>query len=200
MNCFKKSFGALAAILVLSASPAISQEEDATTQPPADAPEQELSLEDAPPPIQAAARLLAIVSAIDEDAELAPNGATFTVEEVQVTLLFDVNAERMRLYAPVRPAAGLDTDDLERLMQANFDSALDARYAIARGALWSSFMHPLTSLTDQDFISGVSQTVSLVKTYGSTFSSSESVFRGGDSTDEVEKLIEERLSDGAKEI
>ncbi len=31
-------------------------------------------------------------------------------------------------------------------MQANFDTALDARYAIAKGALWSTFIHPLSDL------------------------------------------------------
>jgi len=39
-------------------------------------------------------------------------------------------------------------------MQANFDSALDARYAIAKGKLWSAFIHPLSELNEEQFFSG----------------------------------------------
>ena len=88
---------------------------------------------------------------------------------------------------------------LLRLMQANFDSALDARYAIAQGALWSTFIHPLSSINDEDFVSGLGQTVNLVLTYGSSFASGGVVFGGGDSQVEQNQLIEE-LQDRTKEI
>ena len=49
----------------------------------------------------------------------------------------------------------LDPEVYLRLMQANFDSALDARYAVVRGVLWSAFLHPLGSLNDSQFLKGV---------------------------------------------
>jgi hypothetical protein len=82
-------------------------------------------------------------------------------------------------------------------MQANFDSALDARYAIAKETLWSAYIHPLSTLSDEDFLSGLGQTVNLVDTFGSSFSSGSSTFIGGDSSGLKEKeLIKELLKKG----
>lgn len=57
-------------------------------------------------------------------------------------------------------------EELLRLLQANFDSALDARYAVARGILWAVYIHPLSALTDREFLPGLGQTVNIVRTYG----------------------------------
>ncbi|MEO0425337.1 MAG: hypothetical protein AAF184_23575, partial [Pseudomonadota bacterium] len=69
---------------------------------------------------------------------------------------------------------------LRRLLQANFDTALDARYAIARDTLWATFIHPLSPLTEDQLLSAISQTLSIALTYGSTFSSGVWAFGGGD--------------------
>ena len=53
-------------------------------------------------------------------------------------------------------------------------------YAIAQGAVWSAFIHPLSALDEREFFSGMGQTMSLVVTYGSTFSSGALTFSGGD--------------------
>ena len=65
-------------------------------------------------------------------------------------------------------------------MRANFDSALDARYALRDGQLWSVYLHPLPTLTRTDFESGLGQVLSLAHTFGTTFSSGEFRFGGGD--------------------
>ena len=124
------------------------------------------------------------------------NGALFTVEDVQLQLVFDLNADRMRLLTPIAPADDIPAADLVRMMQANFDSALDARYGIAQGALWATFIHPLASLTMDDFASGIGQTVNLVRTYGTTYSSGALVFGGGDSAEENRQLIDELVQRG----
>ena len=173
------------------AEPPTTQEEPA----PESSPEEEVL-----PTVEAAAALLAIVTAIDEDARLTANGATFTIDDTMVTLVFDVNADRMRLFSQIRPSDGLSGPQLRRLMQANFDTALDARYAIAQGQLWSTFMHRLTSLTQEDFVSALAQTVTLVKTFGTTFSSGAMSFGGGDSNAEIQKLLDRILRDDEEEI
>ena len=180
-------------ILVLPLSALAQVADDAPTEEQVpDAPEAE---RDFPPTIPAAARLLEIVATIDENAQLAANGATFTIDETVVTLVFDLNADRMRLFSQIAPSDGLSGPQLRRLMQANFDTALDARYAIAQGQLWSTFIHPLTSLTQNDFVSALAQTVTLVKTYGTTYSSGAMSFGGGDSTAEIQKLLEQLLKE-----
>ena len=162
-------------------------------------PESAPDAEDAPPTVTAAIDLLTVVTMIDEDASITGNGATFEVDGTPVTLVFDVNADRMRLFTRVASSDGLSGAQLKRLMQANFDTALDARYAIAGGLVWSTYMHPLVSLSQDDFVSAIAQTVTLVRTYGTTFSSGALSFGAGDSNAEIQKLLE-GLLDGETDI
>ena len=183
---------------LLWALPASTSFAQGTTDDPTESSEPNTPSKDTevPATVTAAAQLLGIVTTIDEEAQITANGATFTIDEVTVTLVFDVNADRMRLFAQVIPSDALSSRALQRVMQANFDTALDARYAIAQGILWSTYMHRLTSLTQDDFVSGLAQTVTLVKTYGTTFSSGAMSFGGGDSNAEIQKLLESLLDDG----
>ena len=159
------------------------------------APESPEENTEVPPTVQAASALLGIVATIDEDMQFTGNGATFTIDETVVTLVFDINADRMRLFSQIGASDGLSGPQLRRLMQANFDTALDARYAIAQGQLWATFIHPLTSLAQDDFVSALAQTVTLVKTYGTTYSSGGMSFGGGDSNAEIQKLLERLLEE-----
>ena len=78
-----------------------------------------------------------------------------------------------------------------RLMQANFDSALDARYAVAQGRLWGVFIHPLSPLERDQFLSGIAQTINLARTYGQTYSGGANVFGGGD----LNRIYQDLLDD-----
>jgi len=149
--------------------------------------------------VEAAARLRDIVQRIDPGAKLLANGASFRVEGVPVTLVYDINADRMRIMTAAASINDIDTDQLIRLMQANFDSALDARYALAQGVLWSTFIHPLSTLSSDEFGSGLGQTVNLITTFGSSYSSGALIYGGGDSNEQQRVLIEE-LQDKSKDI
>jgi hypothetical protein len=133
-------------------------------------------------------RLAAILSAIDPEAVIEARGITLTVASVPVTVIVDPNANRMRILVPISSAETLSEAELMRLMQANFDSALDARYAIANNRLWSTFIHPLAELQGDQLISGLAQTVTLAQTYGDTYSSGALVFGGGDTRSLIEEL------------
>ena len=201
MSDYRPLFTALilSAALGLTTPVAIAQDADSSVLGVEDAapdaePEPTAPSDDVPETITAAAGMLAVIMAIDEDARLTGNGATFTLEETTVTFVVDVNANRMRLFAQIAPSDALSGPQLRRLMQANFDTALDARYAIAQGQLWSTFIHPLTSLSQDDFVSAIAQTVTLVKTYGTTYSSGGMSFGGGDSNAEIQKRLESLLN------
>ena len=201
----QRQFGLTLATLLVGTlwamPPAPAQAQETSPESKEDlAPDAAPETDEFPATVEAAAGLLAIVTAIDEDARLTGNGATFTIDETTVTLVFDVNADRMRLFSQIRPGDGLSGPQLRRLMQANFDTALDARYAVAQGQLWSTFMHRMTTLTHEDFVSALAQTVTLVKTYGTTFSSGAMSFGGGDSTAEIQKLLDRILKDDGEEI
>jgi len=77
-----------------------------------------------------------------------------------------------------------------RMLQANYDSALDARYATAQGLIWSVFVHPLSSLAEEFLASAIGQVHTAAETFGTTFSSGELIYGGGDSQEQLEELQE----------
>jgi len=145
-------------------------------------------------------RLDELIRHLDSNAEGKLGYWTFTIENVSVQVVTDENANRMRIVSPIIKAHNLDQDALHRLMQANFDTVLDARYAIANGILWSTFLHPLESLDDEGFLIGLGQTVNAVITYGSTYSSGLLSFQGGDSQTILRRDLIKKLKRKGKEI
>ena len=104
--------------------------------------------------------------------------------------------------APIGVVEELDPELLHVLLQANYDRALDARYAMRNKELWAVVVHPLATLATDDLPSMFDQVVMLVKNTGTTFSSTELVFRSfpddvvlepeEDDEDEEEEEREER--------
>lgn len=142
-------------------------------------------------------RLSKLIKRLDNKAEGQPGFWTLTINGKAIRVITDEKANRMRIISPVVKSDEIKKETLYRLMQANFDTALDARYAIAKGIVWSSYLHPLESLTDEEFIIAVGQVVNLVESYGTSFSSGLLFFGGGDSKDlQRRKLIDELLKKG----
>jgi hypothetical protein len=142
-------------------------------------------------------RLAGIIKRLDNKVEGTPGFWQLHIEDHEVTVLTDEKANRMRIIVPVTGVESLKEGELTRLMQSNFDTAQDARYAIAKGIVWSVFIHPLSSLTDHEFISGLGQTVNLSITFGKSYSSGALIFRGGDSADlQRQPLIDQLLERG----
>lgn len=136
-------------------------------------------------------RLADIILVIDADARIQGAAMEFTVQDIPVIVIADPRADRMRAMVPIRSAEDLKQEDLLRMMQANFDSALDARYAVARGRLWGVFIHPLSPLNQDQFLSAVAQTVNVARTYGQTYSGGAQVFGGGDSNGIYQDLLDD---------
>ena len=84
----------------------------------------------------------------------------------------------MRLVSPILPEDKLSPEHRTAVLRANFHTALDARYAVGNGVLFATFIHPLSSLTDRDLKSAIRQVSSLVRNFGTTYSSGELVFPG----------------------
>ena len=141
-------------------------------------------------------RMAEIVLRLDPDARLGLNGFDFHVGDVPVLIVADPGADRMRAMVPIASAAGVSDEELRRMMQANFDSALDARYAIAQGRIWSVFIHPLSPLKRDQLISGIGQTVNAAQTYGGLYTGGALQFGGGDSGALQRDLIDDLLERG----
>lgn len=157
-----------------------------TEDPPAPVTEPDMSLE----------RLAQILTALDPETLRQGTAFQLTLVDVPVIVVTDPTADRMRAMVPIRSADGLDPEELMRLMQANFDTALDARYAVAQGRLWGVFIHPLSPLKREQLISGLVQTVNVARTYGQTYTGGAQVYGGGDSGELYQELLQELLDRG----
>lgn len=94
----------------------------------------------------------------------------------ELYVITDEAANRMRIMTPILEQENLDTEDLRVLLEANFDRALDAKYSLYQGFLWSSFTHPLQELTVEQLKDAVKQVATLADRYGDTYSSTDLVF------------------------
>lgn len=175
--------GLWAVCLVLLLIPLRAASEDIPTQAPsADA-------------LNRLEQLAVLIDRIDENAERGAAGTIwrFKVRARTVTVVADLRADRMRIMVPIAPISLLSPELAQRLLQANFDTALDARYAVAQGLIWGTFIHPLTALSDDEFLSGLGQTVNIATTFGTTFQSGALTYGGGDSAAELGELLKDLL-------
>jgi len=140
-----------------------------------------------------------LVRRIDPEAAGRPGFWQLRHQEFEALVITDEQANRMRTIVPITSIDAVEPELLRRLMQANFDSALDARYAIAQGRIWAVFVHPLASLSEHEFFSGLAQAFNLAATFGSTYSSGALVFGGGDSAAQQREYYES-IMDRAKAI
>lgn len=154
---------------------------------------------EADPPLEAPMtfqRLTEIARGLDPEARIAGTQLQITISDVPVIIVADPGADRMRAMVPIRGTAGMTPAELMRAMQANFDTVLDSRYAVAQGRLWAVFIHPLSPLERDQLISGLGQTVNAALTYGSSYTSGALTYGGGDAAAAERALIEELLKRG----
>ncbi|MDX2298182.1 MAG: hypothetical protein NW204_00500 [Xanthomonadaceae bacterium] len=134
--------------------------------------------------------LFELVRRIDPQAQVQGNAAQFTVNDRGLVLVGDERAGRMRIMSPIARADALDEEILQRMLQANFDAVLDARYAIANGIVWSVFIHPLPPMDEAQFANAVSQVFVAASTFGSAYTSGALIYGGGDTNEEHRKVLE----------
>jgi len=136
-----------------------------------------------------------IITRLDSEVEHPRKGFwRFTIEGAGVIVVADEEHDRLRILVGVQNAKDLNQTQLVKIAQSNFDTALDARYAISQDILWAIYVHPLTSLGNEQFISAIGQTVNLAVSYGDGNSSGGILFDGGKAKDAqryemIQKLI-----------
>jgi len=187
MPAFRRSFLALPLVLLVGATvgmpPRGPAKELTLIQHAADPPETTVDLLGAWV-ADTAARAAQAAGVGDAQLEGGHGVWQFVAFGRPLLVMSDPVAGRMRVMTPVLDGQGqpvpLDPGVATRLLSANFDTALDARYATHGGQLWSVYLHPLPTLTRTDFDSGVLQVLTLAQTYGTTFSSTGFRFGDGD--------------------
>ncbi len=136
-------------------------------------------------------KMAKLIQKFDKDAEIGENRVTFKVRDRDLMVVYDKDADRMRIMAPIIQAAAVPEEIHARMLQANFDAVLDSRYAIANEIVWSVFIHRMSTLNEDDFLSGVAQTYTAAETFGTAYTSGAMVFGGGDTNALHEELLEE---------
>lgn len=108
----------------------------------------------------------------------------------------DPRADQMRAMVPIRATSNMSPEDVLRVTQAKFDTALDARYAISNGNPWSVFIHTSRALEAPLFLSAIGQTVNLATTKGPLFTGGAMRSGQGDSAPLQRLLIDRLLGKG----
>lgn len=124
------------------------------------------------------ARLEMIVAQMATETDGRPGWLRFVYDGVPMACVSDPNADRMRITAPIVEVTDLTAEQLLNAMEANFHSALDARYATSQGLLHAVYLHPLSSLTEAQIRSAVRQIAVAYQTFGTAYTSGLYQFRG----------------------
>ncbi len=111
----------------------------------------------------------------------------FTFKNIEMLCLYDQKANRMRVMSRVTDVKRLSQKKVVTLLDAHFKSVLDAHYAIHDNILMAVFLHPLKSLTEEDFVSALNQVANLVRTFDGKPSGGYLEFIGGSAVDMLDE-------------
>ncbi len=100
----------------------------------------------------------------------------FTAGGVRLACICDPAHDRMRIIAPVASLSDVTAEQKDRMLEANFHSALDARYATSDGLVYAAFIHPLSPLQESEVRSAIQQVTTAARTFGDSYSSGELVY------------------------
>ncbi len=101
------------------------------------------------------------------------------VRERPVLIITDVSANRMRIMSPIIEQKELKDEHYKLMLEANFDRALDSKYALFNTVVWSVYTHPLEELSGSQFKDALEQVVTLSENFGGSYTSTDMVFGGG---------------------
>ena len=145
-----------------------------------------------------------LIRSVDPEAQNAGGVWKFTARtpaegsEIEMVVMTDTQADRMRILTQVAEIEDVTAEQLAECLKANYDRALDARYCVNQGALWSAFIHPLRDLTPELFFSAVSQVYNTRQSFGTDYSSGGIIFKHSEKYREDEKAAEETAKQGEK--
>lgn len=111
----------------------------------------------------------------------------FYVKTIPIISITDENHNRMRIISPIADSNSLSDELIKAALVANFHTALDVKYAVSDGVLWSVFIHPLKELSEHQVKDAVSQVYYANVNFGTTFTSTSLTFPGRLTEDKEEK-------------
>ena len=79
------------------------------------------------------------------------------------------DTDRLRIMVPVAAVDHPDVQTFQRLLEANFITTLDARYAIYSNVLWSVFLAPLSGVSEHLFDTAITEVLQLAGNTGTSY-------------------------------
>ncbi|MDO5978907.1 hypothetical protein [Flavivirga spongiicola] len=136
-------------------------------------------------------KLNTIYTTVSDSIQGNPGAWQFFIKEIPLMSITDTNHNRMRIMSPIADSNSLTDDLIKAALVANFHTALDVKYAVSDGVLWSIFIHPLKELSENQVKDAVSQVYYAHINFGTTFASTALTFPGRISGgDNIEKKKE----------
>ena len=138
-------------------------------------------------------KLETIYASVSDSIVGNPGGWQFFIKEIPIMSITDSNHNRMRIISPIVNSNSVSDELIRAAMVANFHTALDVKYAVSDGILWSVFIHPLKELSEEQVKDAVSQVYHANINFGTTFASTSLSFPGSIQEDKEEKPEELKL-------
>lgn len=113
-------------------------------------------------------------------------------KERVMLVLTDEENNRMRIFTPIADEEDVGIHEFKIMLEANFHSALDAKYSLYNGFIISVYTHPLKELSESQLVDALAQVAVLANNFGTTYSSTDLIF--GKETDEERKRVNESPS------
>lgn len=125
-------------------------------------------------------KMKAVVQSVGDSVVTKGSFMRFKFQSVYINLIFDETHDRMRLVSPIIEVKNIADSQMMKMLKANYHDALDARYAVSEGIVWSTFIHPLSDLTEEYLKSAIRQVAVAKATFGRGYSSGTLQFGGGE--------------------
>ena len=136
-------------------------------------------------------QLGSIIEKVGDNVESNKSRWSFTINDKPLISIADSTHNRMRIISPIMKVEDLSEELKTASLMANFHTALDIKYAITDGVLWSIFVHPLRELSEKQIIDAISQVYYGNVNFGTSFSSTSLVFPGKRTIEEPEEKVKE---------
>ena len=132
-------------------------------------------------------KLNEIYTSISDSIQGQKGGWQFYVKDIQMISITDSIHNRMRIISPIADSNSLTDDLIKAAMIANFHTALDVKYAVTDGILWSVFIHPLKELSEDQVKDAVAQVYNANINFGTTFASTGLTFPSSQTSEKKNK-------------
>jgi hypothetical protein len=115
--------------------------------------------------------LLQIIRQESQDVRHRDGEIELTYHGVHMVCVVSERFDRVRLYAPIVEVGSMTDEQRQKVLEANFRSLLDVRYATHSGMLYAVYLHSLSELSSIDVRSALYQVANAASSFGSEYSS-----------------------------